>query len=126
MYKKILLAVDGSEHSLRATEEASKIASLVKDSHIEIVLVAEFSKAKDEILHSQGKEELEVSRRKKLLPAEEQLKSRNLDYDINILHGEPGPTIIKQANEGKFDSAVIGSRGLNTLQERSEEHTSEL
>src|SRR5699024_3236700 len=66
MYKKILLAVDGSEHSLRATEEASKIASLVKDSHIEIVLVAEFSKAKDEILHSQGKEELEVSRRKKL------------------------------------------------------------
>src|SRR5699024_111092 len=117
MYKKILLAVDGSEHSLRATEEASKIASLVKDSHIEIDLVAEFSKAKDEILHSQGKEELEVSRRKKLLPTEEQLKSRNLDYDINILHGEPGPTIIKHANEGNFDLAVIGSRGLNTLQE---------
>ncbi|HDR7791326.1 TPA: universal stress protein, partial [Bacillus paranthracis] len=28
MYKKILLAVDGSEHSLRATQEAMKIASL--------------------------------------------------------------------------------------------------
>src|SRR5699024_11760349 len=88
MYKKILLAVDGSEHSLRATEEVSKIASIVKDRHIEIVLVAEFSKAKDEILHSQGKEELEVSRRKKRLPAAEQLKSRNLANEINILYIE--------------------------------------
>ena len=28
MYKNILLAVDGSEHSLRATREAIKIATL--------------------------------------------------------------------------------------------------
>ena len=28
MYKNILLAVDGSEHSLRATNEAIKIATL--------------------------------------------------------------------------------------------------
>jgi len=117
MYKKILLAVDGSEHSLRATDEAIKIATLVKESVIEVVLVAEFSKAKDEILHSQGKEELDISRRKKLLPAEERLKSNNLTYDINILHGEPGPTIIKHANQGNYDLVIIGSRGLNTLQE---------
>ena len=117
MYKKILLAVDGSEHSLRATDEAIKIATIAKESIIEVVLVAEFSKAKDEILHSQGKEELEISRRKKLLPAEERLKSNNLTYDINILHGEPGPTIIKHANQGNYDLVIIGSRGLNTLQE---------
>jgi len=117
LYKKILLAVDGSEHSLRATDEAIKIATIAKESIIEVVLVAEFSKAKDEILHSQGKEELEISRRKKLLPAEERLKSNNLTYDINILHGEPGPTIIKHANQGNYDLVIIGSRGLNTLQE---------
>lgn len=117
MFKKILVAVDGSEHSLRATDEAVKIASLTKESILEIIFVAEFSKAKDEILHSQGKEELEISRKKKLLPVEKKLKAHNLTYEINILHGEPGPTIIKHANEGNFDLAVIGSRGLNTLQE---------
>ena len=34
MYKTILLAVDGSENSLRATDEAVKIASLIPDCQI--------------------------------------------------------------------------------------------
>ncbi|MGM8211506.1 universal stress protein [Virgibacillus sp. W0430] len=117
MYKKILLAVDGSEHSLRATDEAVKIASLGKESIIEVVLVADFSKAKSDILHSQGKDDLELSRRKKLLPAEEKLQANNLTYEVNILHGEPGPTIVNYANNGDHELVIIGSRGLNTLQE---------
>ncbi|MGM8366608.1 universal stress protein [Virgibacillus sp. W0181] len=117
MYKKILLAFDGSEHSLRATDEAAKIASLGEKSIVEIVLVADFSKAKSDILHSQGKDELELSRRKKLLPAEEKLTAKNISFEINILHGEPGPTIVDYANKGDYDLLIIGSRGLNTLQE---------
>lgn len=117
MYKRILIAVDGSEHSLRAAEEAVKIARSAKDCMIDIVLVAEFSKSKDEVLHSQGKEELEFSRKRLLFPLEEKLKSENLIYNITILHGEPGPAIINHANEGNYDIAVVGSRGLNTFQE---------
>ena len=67
MYKNILLAVDGSEHSLRATKEAIKIATLVNDCTIEVVYVVDYSKSKDQVLHSQGKEELEMSRTKKTL-----------------------------------------------------------
>ena len=117
MYKNILLAVDGSEHSLRATKEAIKISSLVNDCMIEVVYVVDYSKSKDEVLHSQGKEELEMSRRKKLLPIEEQLKSSNLSYNLKLLHGEPGPSIVEYANKENFDLVVIGSRGLNSLQE---------
>jgi nucleotide-binding universal stress UspA family protein len=117
MYHRILVAVDGSEHSLRATDEAVKIARITENSAIEIVLVAEFSKAKHDILHSQGKEELELSRRKRLMPVEEKLKKHGLHHEITILHGEPGPAIIKHANDGGYDLVVIGSRGLNTLQE---------
>lgn len=117
MYKKILLAVDGSEHSLRATKEVSKIASLVSDCIIEVIFVADYDKAKNEVLHSHGKEELELSRRKKLLPMEEQLRTNNLSYQIKILHGEPAPTIVDYANKEKFELVVLGSRGLNSLQE---------
>lgn len=46
MYKTILLAVDGSENSLRATDEAVKIASLIPDCQIIVVFVADFSSQK--------------------------------------------------------------------------------
>jgi len=48
---------------------------------------------------------------------EEQLKINNVTYDVKILRGEPGPTIVNHANKNEFDLGVIGSRGLNTLQE---------
>ena len=117
MYKRLLLAVDGSENSLRATDEAVKIASLISDCRIEIIYVADYSKSKNEILHSQGKEELEYTRRKKLSSIEEKVKSKNIEYKLEILHGYPGPTIIEYANKEKVDMVVIGSRGLNSLQE---------
>ncbi|PRR80472.1 universal stress protein [Clostridium vincentii] len=117
MYKNILLAVDGSENSLRAAQEAIKIASLCDKCMIEVVVVVDFSQAKKEVLHSQGKEDLELARRKKLLPIEEKLKLNNLAYEIKILRGEPGEVIVDYANEGKFELVVIGSRGLNAVQE---------
>ncbi|MBC2581694.1 universal stress protein [Clostridium sp. DJ247] len=117
MYNNILLAVDGSEYSIRATEEAIKIASLGDKCMIEAVFVVDFLKSKSEVLHAEGKEELELSRRKKLSPIEEKLKSSNLSYEIKILHGDPGPTIVDYANKGKFELVIIGSRGLNSLQE---------
>lgn len=117
MYKRIVLAVDGSENSLRATDEAVKIASLIPECKIEVIYVADFSKSKSEILHSQGKEALQYSRRKKFVLVEEKIKSRNIAYQLKILHGFPGPAIIEYVNEEKVDLVVIGSRGLNTLQE---------
>lgn len=71
----------------------------------------------NEVLHSQGKEELEVARRKKLINIEKIIQEKNVSYEVNILHGEPGPTIVSHANDQQFDLLVIGSRGLNTLQE---------
>ncbi|SMB82560.1 Nucleotide-binding universal stress protein, UspA family [Desulfonispora thiosulfatigenes DSM 11270] len=117
MYENILLAVDGSENSLRATREAVKIASLLHKCMIEVIFVADFSKSKNEVLHSLGKEELEQSRKKKLLPIIEELKANNLTHEIKILPGDPGPTIVQYANDNEFDLVVIGSRGLNLLQE---------
>lgn len=117
MYQKILLAVDGSEHSLRATDEAMKIASLAKDCKVEVVFVADFSKAKSDMLHAQGREELELSRRKRIFPITEKLRLNDIAYESKILHGDPGPTIVDYANNGGFDLVVLGSRGLNTLQE---------
>lgn len=117
MYNKILLAVDGSEHSKRAATEAVKIASINEQCKVTIAYVVDFSKAKNEVLHAQNNEELDVTRKKRLFPIEERLESNNIEFTIKILHGEPGPTIVEYANKENYDMVIIGSRGLNTLQE---------
>ncbi|HSP20965.1 MAG TPA: universal stress protein [Planococcus sp. (in: firmicutes)] len=117
MYKKILLAVDGSDHSIRAAEQAIKIAAPSTDSQVTIVFVADHANAKNEVLHSGSSMELDLQRRKKMQPVEKTLAAENIKYKVKILHGTPGPAIVEYANKEKFDILVIGSRGLNSLQE---------
>lgn len=119
MYKRVLLAVDGSDNSIRATDEAVKIASLAEGSLIKIIYVVDFEKVKSDVLHAQSKTELDYSRRKHLAPVEDKIKAANLNYEVKIFNGYPGPKIIEYANdqEKAIDILVIGSRGLNAIQE---------
>lgn len=115
MYKHILLAVDGSENSVRAAKEAIKIAA--ETSLIEMVYVADFEKVKTEVLHAASSESLLLERKRKVAPVEEVLRVAGKDFKLTILHGTPGPEIVKYANDKHVDIVVIGSRGLNGLQE---------
>jgi nucleotide-binding universal stress UspA family protein len=44
-------------------------------------------------------------------------KESGVNYELKVLHGLPGPTIVDYANKNQIDIVIIGSRGLNTLQE---------
>ena len=117
MYNHIVLAADGSENAVRAAKETIKIASLNKQCLVEIVYVADFEKARTEVLHAGSTEVLKLERRKKIQNVELLLKESEISYKVNILHGIPGPEIVKFANDNYVDLLVIGSRGLNSLQE---------
>lgn len=117
MYKKILLATDGSEHSIRAAENAIELAKCNPESKVEVVFVVDGDRAKSEVLSNWNSAGVADTRREKYRAAEAKAKGAGVDYEIKILRGEPGPTIVKYANENDFDIVVIGSRGLNALQE---------
>ncbi len=117
MYKHILLASDGSENAVRAAHEAVKIASYNQDSIIDVVYVVDFDKSLSDVLHSNSSEALEIERRKKNSKVLQYLKDADAHYKTTILRGNPGPEIVKYANEHQVDLVVIGSRGLNSLQE---------
>jgi|SRR5690625_2915190 len=117
MYKHILLASDGSDNAVRAAKEAVKIASLSEEAMIEVVYVIDIDKSKYDVLHSKSKEEVDIERRKKNSKVIKYLNEANATYKTTILRGRPGPEIVKYANEENVDIVVIGSRGLNTLQE---------
>jgi nucleotide-binding universal stress UspA family protein len=117
MYKKILLATDGSEHSKRAAENAIHIATCSEGSYIEIVYVVAHDKAKSDVLANWNASEVNDVRRERVSEIEKKAKEAGATYDVKILHGEPGPTIVDYTNKNNFDIVVIGSRGLNVLQE---------
>mgnify|MGYP001182223062 CR=1 FL=1 len=115
MYKKLLVAVDGSENSLRAAKHAAHIASLSENCSVTIVYVADYSKVQSEVLY-ESFEELKEENRKKIVPAEEIFQNKHISYTVEILQGMPGQTIVNYANKHGFDMLIIGSRGLNALQ----------
>jgi nucleotide-binding universal stress UspA family protein len=117
MYKKILLAADGSSNSDRAADHAVNLARLQNGSEVEIIYVLDYTKSKSDVLHTEAFMEMKNERLKKLKGIETKLKDMNIPYKIVMQHGEPGPAIISYCNENHFDILIVGSRGLNSLQE---------
>jgi nucleotide-binding universal stress UspA family protein len=117
MYKKILLATDGSEHSKRAAENAMHIAKCTEDSMVEVVYVVDANRAKSDVLANWNSVEINDSRKERMKDVEKKAKEAGIRYEIKVLHGEPGPAIVEYVNQNNIDIVVIGSRGLNGLQE---------
>nr|WP_304214674.1 universal stress protein [Fredinandcohnia onubensis] len=117
MYSKILLAADGSEHSRRAAEHAIMLTNGKLHTQIEIVYVVDPNKVKSDVLESWNAPDIGDKRRLRLREIEQIMRESGVSYKITFLQGEPGPTIVNFANKNKFDLVIIGSRGLNVLQE---------
>ncbi|MEK3765673.1 universal stress protein [Solibacillus sp. FSL K6-4121] len=117
MYQHILLAADGSENSFRAAKEAVKIAKLTHETMVTIIFVIDMVKVKTEVLHASSNEGLYMERRQKIVPIEQLFKDEQIKCKVEMIHGSPAPEIIKYANTQNIDLVVIGSRGLNSLQE---------
>jgi nucleotide-binding universal stress UspA family protein len=117
MFKRILLASDGSDHSVRAAKKAAELAKLNADSEITVVYVIDGQTSKEDVLHNPGRTVVEEKRKMRLQPVTSLLNSENLNFKLEKLLGEPGPAIVDYANKNQFDVVVVGSRGLNGLQE---------
>mgnify|MGYP003438334129 CR=1 FL=1 len=109
MYKHILLAVDGSENSIRAAQNAVNVAS--QESLIELISV----------IPTEGNtgnlQELEAAQSQKLAQEQAIIQQNHGHSKLTIVHGPAGRMISNYANDNKVDLVVIGCRGLNPMQE---------
>ncbi len=117
MYKNILLAADGSAHSLRAAEQAILISKSNPGSKVTVLYVVDSKTSKADVLRNLDAEGVAHIRQQKMKSIENKAIEAGIDYEMKIVRGEPGPTIVSYANENSFDLLLIGSRGLNALQE---------
>ncbi|WFN36702.1 universal stress protein [Methanomicrobium antiquum] len=116
MYKKILLATDGSENARRAGRQA---AGLAEELSSEIIIGYIFSSPPSQSkmakanfdVHSILKEDAKNAISETINLFEE----KNLTYTLKVAIGEPASEICGIAEKENADLLIIGSRGLGTI-----------
>lgn len=115
MYKHILLAVDGSDNSLRAAEDAVKIAT--SDTLIELISSIPDEAITHDVVHSSSLDQSEKQYVENLSREVNYVKNNHSQSKLTIVHGPAGRMISNYANQNDVDLVVIGCRGLNPMQE---------
>ena len=117
MFKKILVASDGSIHSLRAAQKAIELAKIDSSSKINVLYVVDGNHSKHDILRNWDLGKVSEQRQGKLQTIEAEAKEAGIDYEVTITRGEPVLKILQFSKELQTDVIVLGSRGLNVFQE---------
>jgi nucleotide-binding universal stress UspA family protein len=119
LIKKILVAIDGSDHANRALDFALDVATKYSARVLLLTVVPPvfLPMPSLNVMKSQAvadaSNELENSFRTALLQTEERAKRlTNLTVFTRLEHGNPDEVITETAKLGEFDIIVIGSRGL--------------
>ena len=129
MYKKILVAFDGSEASKHALDHAVSIADIMKpEVHIlsvvprvmmpvfpdEGIPAAPVTAAQD---MSDYQERMKTLYGKSLDEAKKDIANHypELKVETKLMEGRPSATIVDEAENNEMDLIVIGSRGLGGI-----------
>ena len=116
---KILVAVDGSDISVRAAKHANALAKrLAKPAKIFLVavdaapfpgVVSRIGKEAMDRIHAENHERM-------LAPARKALARSAADVRELAVVGEPAEAILAAARDGKVDLVVMGSHGRGSVQ----------
>ncbi|MEU2580447.1 universal stress protein [Micrococcus luteus] len=115
LFQNILLAADGSSHSIRSAEYTVGLAKKFS-SKVEVVYVVDGETAKSDVLYGADHAQVEKNRQERMQPITDVLQAANIDYTVTVLHGDPGPKIVAYANKHDIDCVIVGSRGRNNFQ----------
>jgi nucleotide-binding universal stress UspA family protein len=126
VFEKILVPLDGSEHSVRALKVAVQTA---KKFHGKVTLIHVYSKVWPIVMpHATVVPEatvivpklIEAAREAGagiLADGEKKVKAEGLQVETLLREGHTVEEILKAAGEGEFDLIVMGARGLSRIKE---------
>lgn len=116
---KILVAVDGSKHSLSAVKYAAKLVSNMRSNDsITLISVHDdtgFNHAAKFVGKAQVEDYLREVSEKDLKSSRKVLDTANVKYNNAIVIGHVSEEIVKFAAAGKYDLIVMGSKGRSGL-----------
>ncbi|WP_271272952.1 universal stress protein [Aliamphritea hakodatensis] len=124
MYKKICVAVDGSEMSLQAVTAAAEIATAFS-ADLLLLHVIRPMKIPTELERYIKSDDLAKLRSSALEEVGKEIMTKALDVasqqgaehvTAKVAKGDPAGTIIKQATKFEADLIVVGTRGLGKVE----------
>lgn len=116
--QKILLAVDGSDTSLRAANHVAKRAAAAKEDYQILLVNVQYplhGSVSSFIDGGQIKQYHQEEGMKALAAAQEALTTAGATYSHHLFVGEPAEVITRFAREQGCDEIVIGTRGLSGI-----------
>ncbi|TYO96849.1 universal stress protein [Desulfallas thermosapovorans] len=124
MFKKILVALDGSQPSQNALDAAIRLA---EDYQADLLLfhvmqmpipADKFESLSGKLgsLYYQLKEQIEGFAARLFQEATSKCASHSIKWQKRAVWGDPAGEIIKEACNGNYDLIVIGSRGLDDVE----------
>jgi nucleotide-binding universal stress UspA family protein len=115
----LLVAIDGSEPSLRALKLAVKQAEGTMESRIHALFVHKPIDVAGKVqvfVSEERMRQMAAEQSKWILDAvEEQLRTTTVPHTIEMREGDPAETIARQAEELGCDAIVMGSRGMGRI-----------
>ena len=128
MFGKILVATDGSEHSLQAIQEAHKLGLINQDSKVELLRALSFERAKAvvfwEVLETKH-QEIRKQTLESLKPQEEWLKSQGIEAKRRLMEDAPEKCVPWVANVEAFDLIVVGRQSKGFIENLTVGHVSQ-
>jgi nucleotide-binding universal stress UspA family protein len=113
---KVLVATDGSEHSMKAVQRALELAEK-QGAQVTLMSVAYYVADYLEGMPPNIQDKLQDEARAALKKAKALFDAKNLPVETVMEAGlVPANLIIAKAQDGKFDRIVIGSTGQNALE----------
>jgi nucleotide-binding universal stress UspA family protein len=113
---KVLVATDGSEHSMKAVQRGLEVAE-TQGAQVTLMSVAYYAADYLEGMPPNIRDKLEDEARTALKKGKALFEAKNLPVET-VLEAGPVPAnlIINKAQDGKFDRIIIGSTGMNALE----------
>ena len=120
MFSRILVALDGSEYSVKALEFAIDLAKKYQSQlilvHVVLRQIYAINPPEAGILAGTAiVRELEAEGKAILAKGEETVKTQGLPVIVRLRQGVPAEELLRAAAEEKADLIVLGSRGLSQV-----------
>jgi nucleotide-binding universal stress UspA family protein len=119
MFERVLLATDGSSHAERAADAAIHLAKELTNTSVTLLHVSASAPKRSDLVNARFdvKSVLLEEAHRAILTTKQKFRSEGIPIKLEVALGDPATEIVKHAENGQYGLIIVGSRGLNRLNE---------